>query len=90
MLKSINNKIILEMQENELITKSGIIINNQINEKQSIGKIIEVSEDIKKEQKIIEIGKKVIFERNSAIEIFYNDVKYFVLDIKNILAIIEN
>ena len=89
MLKPINNKIILESEENELITKSGIIINNQFNEKQNIGKIIGVSEDIKKEQEMIKVGKKVIFEKKSVIEIFYNDIKYFVLDIKDILAVIE-
>lgn len=88
MIKPINNKIILEMEDIELTTKSGIIVNNYNNEKQNIGKIIEVSEEIKKE--IIQIGKKVIFEKFSAIEINYNEKKYFVLDIKDILAVIED
>ena len=88
MIKPINNKIILEMEDIELTTKSGIIVNNYNNEKQNIGKIIEVSEEIKKEK--IQIGKKVIFEKFSSIEINYNEKKYFVLDIKDILAVIED
>ena len=88
MIKPINNKIILEMEDIELTTKSGIIVNNYNNEKQNIGKIIEVSEEIKKEK--IQIGKKLIFEKFSSIEINYNEKKYFVLDIKDILAVIED
>ena len=90
MIKPINNKIILEIEENDFTTKSGIIVNSYNNEKQIIGKIIEISEEVKKEgQEIIKIGKKVIFEKFSAIEITYSERKYFVLDVKDILAIIE-
>lgn len=89
MLKSINNKIILEIKENESTTKSGIIVNNYNNEKQNVGKIIAISEEIEKEQKNIKIGKEVIFEKKTSIEINYNENKYFVLDSKDILAIIE-
>lgn len=90
MLKPINNKIILKVKENEEKTKSGIIINNNNKENQKIGEIIAISNEIEKENSDIKYGKKIIFEKFSANEIIYNQVQYFILDIKDVLAIIDD
>ena len=87
MLKPINNKIIIELIEKENKTKSGIIVNNYSNEKQAMGKIISISEDINSED--LKIDKKIIFDKYSGTDINFEEKDYIIIDVKDILAIIE-
>ena len=87
MLKPINNKIIIELIEKENKTKSGIIVNNYSNEKQAIGKIIAISEDINLED--LKINKEIIFDKYSGMDIKFEEKDYIIIDIKDILAVIE-
>ena len=58
-------------------------------EKEQMGKIISINEKTKNENRDLNIGKKIIFDKYSGIEITYDEKEYIVLDIKDILAIIE-
>lgn len=89
MVKAINNKLILELEKNENKTQSGIIVSSVIETKKQVGKIISINEKTKKEQKDLDIGTRIIFDKNFGKEIMYNQNEYMVIDIKDILAIIE-
>ena len=89
MLKPIYNKLILELEKSESKTKSGIIVSNITKEKEQIGKIISINEKTQNEQKDLNIGKRIIFDKYLGTEVTYNEKEYIVLDIKDILAIIE-
>lgn len=83
MLKSIGRNIILESSDKNEYEKNGIIIKST-NSLNLIGNVISIGNEVKD----VKVGDKVIYNDINAKKIIYESNEYFVLDEKDVLAII--
>ncbi len=83
MLRCIGKNIIVELSNQNEYEKNGIIIksNNSLN---LIGNVICVGNEVME----IKVGDKVIYSQSDAKKIIYESNEYYVLNEKDILAII--
>ncbi|CAD2079307.1 10 kDa chaperonin [Phocicoccus schoeneichii] len=94
MLRPLRNRVIVERNENEESTKSGIIITDSSKERPSQGKIIAVGpgrlrESGELQPMSVEVGEEVYFSKYAGEEVEYEGNKYLILDDDDILAVIE-
>lgn len=83
MLKPIGKRMIIEFVNQELKTKSGIILKDSSSKQEIIkAKVIEVSSEIKEISK----GDFVYFSEYRVDKIKYNDIEYGILELENVLA----
>jgi co-chaperonin GroES (HSP10) len=87
MIKPININILIEIIEEEIITRQGLIIKENKNDEIKIGIIIKVSESIK--NNLFKEKTKIIFNTNDADKLFYHNKNYILLKIDKVLGIIE-
>ncbi len=83
MLKTIGKNIILELSDKNEYEKNGIIIKST-NSLNLIGNVISIGNEVKD----VKVGDKVIYNDINAKKIIYESNEYFVLDEKDVLAII--
>lgn len=83
MLKTIGRNIILELSDKNEYEKNGIIIKST-NSLNLIGNVISIGNEVKD----VKVGDKVIYNDINAKKIIYESNEYFVLDEKDVLAII--
>lgn len=83
MLRCIGKNIILELSNKNEYEKNGIIIKSN-SSSNLIGNVICIGNEVKE----IKVGDKVIYSEKDARKIIYESKEYFVLDEKDILAII--
>lgn len=94
MLRPLRNRVIVERNENEESTKSGIIITDSSKERPAQGKIIAVGpgrlrESGELQPMSVEVGEEVYFSKYAGEEVEYEGNKYLILDDDDILAVIE-
>lgn len=94
MLRPLRNRVIVERNENEESTKSGIIITDSSKERPAQGKIIAVGPGLLRESgelqpMSVEVGEEVYFSKYAGEEVEYEGNKYLILDDDDILAVIE-
>lgn len=94
MLRPLRNRVIVERNEHEESTKSGIIITDSSKERPSQGKIIAVGpgrlrESGELQPMSVEVGEEVYFSKYAGEEVEYEGNKYLILDDDDILAVIE-
>lgn len=94
MLRPLRNRVIVERNENEESTKSGIIITDSSQERPPQGKIIAVGPGLLRENgelqpMSVEVGEEVYFSKYAGEEVEYEGNKYLILDDDEILAVIE-
>lgn len=94
MLRPLRNRVIVERNEHEESTKSGIIITDSSKERPSQGKIIAVGpgrlrESGELQPMSVEVGEQVYFSKYAGEEVEYEGNKYLILDDDDILAVIE-
>lgn len=82
MLKCVGRNVILDSVENLEYEKNGIIIKN--NSTNYIGNVICIGKEVLE----ISVGDTVIYNVNDAKKIIYESNEYFVVNEKDILAII--
>ena len=83
MFKTIGKNIILELSDKNEYEKNGIIIKST-NSLNLIGNVISIGNEVKD----VKVGDKVIYNDINAKKIIYESNEYFVLDEKDVLAII--
>ena len=83
MLKTIKKNIILKLIYKNEYEKNGIIIKST-NSLNLIGNVISIGNEVKD----VKVGDKVIYNDINAKKIIYESNEYFVLDEKDVLAII--
>lgn len=83
MLRCVGKNIIIEQSNNNEYEKNGIIIKNS-GTSNLIGNVICVGDEVKE----VKVGDKVIYSEKNAKKIIYESNEFFVLDEKDILAII--
>ena len=85
--------VIIKMQEEEDITKSGIILASSVKEKPQIAEVISVGPggniDGNNIEMYVNIGDKIIIDKYVGTEIKYEDEEYLIVKQSDILAIIE-
>ena len=88
-IKPLDDRILLEPQEAEETTSSGIIIPDTAKEKPRIGKVIAVGTDEDLRDKVKE-GNKVLFTKYGGDEVEMNGKEYKLLQRSDILAVVED
>ena len=88
-IKPLDDRILLEPEQAEETTASGIIIPDTAKEKPRIGKVIAVGTDEDLREKIKE-GNKVLFTKYGRDEIEMNGKEYKLLQRTDILAVVED
>ena len=87
-IKPLDDRILLEPQEAEEKTSSGIIIPDSAKEKPRVGTVIAVGTDEDLREKVKE-GNKVLFSKYGGDEVEMNGKEYKILQRSDILAVVE-
>lgn len=85
MLKPLNNNVVLKKEKVVNKTASGIILSTKEEESEGISVVVAVSEDVKN----INVNDRVIYKKYSTTDVKFNDETYYIVDAKDILAIIK-
>lgn len=87
--KPIGKRVLLKRSKKETKTQSGIYLpNNDTNNKQSLGNVVAISDQVEKEFDFIKMGSLVAFKEYKASEIQLNNEEFLVVEIDDILGII--
>ena len=88
-IRPLDDRILLEPEEAEETTASGIIIPDTAKEKPRIGRVIAVGTDEDLKEKVKE-GNKVLFTKYGDDEVEMNGKEYKLLQRSDILAVVED
>lgn len=86
MLKPLNNTVVLEVEQIEQITGSGLLISGKSTPK-NIGKVTAISKEINNQN--VTIGDFVVFSTLNIERFEYENSEYILIDVKDILAVVE-
>ncbi len=84
-----NNRVLVEPNQAEEKTASGIIIPDSAKEKPQKGKVVAVSDDLKDEQPTVKVGDTVLYGKYGGTELNYEGVDYLMMKENDIYAIIK-
>ena len=88
-IKPMDDRLVLELLEEETKTKSGLYIPDTAKEKPIMGKVVAVGTDEDLREKIKE-GDKVLFAKYGGEEISFDDKSYKIVQRSDVLAVIED
>ncbi|MDY2626883.1 MAG: co-chaperone GroES [Lachnospiraceae bacterium] len=92
-LRPLGNRVVLQQQEAEEKTQSGIILPDSAKEKPQDAVVIAVGqgkgEDGKDIEMQVKVGDKVIYSKYAGTEIKLDDEEYIIVDQNDIIAIVE-
>ncbi len=94
-LKPLNNNVIVKASNKEEMTKSGIVLPDNMNkEKPEQGEVIavgpgKIDNNGNRIEMNVKIGQKVVFKKYSPDDIKIDDEEYLVINENDILAILE-
>ena len=87
-IKPIGERVLLKQIKKEEKTKSGILLSAESlhNDEQNQWEVVALG----KGEKLVDIsvGDKVVFNKNSGVEIEDNDEKFLIVNVEDILAIV--
>ena len=89
MLKPLLDRVILKILENKDVTKSGILLSNNLQEKTKVAEVIEVGDGTEKTKMEVIKGQKVVINKYAGIEIKYEDEDLLIVNYNDILAVIN-
>lgn len=89
MLKPLNERVIIQVKEEEEKTASGIVLPSTAKEKPQIGEVVAVSEATEDYTPQVKVGDHVIFEKYAMSEVKYEGQKYLIVKEKDLTAIVE-
>lgn len=87
-LKPFEDRVLVEPEEQEVKTKSGIVIPDTAKEKPQTGKVVEVGTDEGLADSI-KVGDKIVFAKFTGDEVEFEGMKYLVVSKSDILAVIR-
>jgi len=87
-IKPLADRVLVEPQEAEQKTASGIIIPDTAKEKPQRGIVVSVGPGTKDEKMEVKAGDMVLYGKYSGTEISYNEKDYLIMRQSDILAII--
>ena len=93
-LKPIGDKIVVEPEKEEEVTKSGIVLPDTAKEKPQKGKVVAVGpgkilDNGERSPMEIKEGDTVIYSKYAGTEVKIDDKEYLILSQRDILAIVE-
>lgn len=86
-VKPLGTRVLVRPEEEELRTKSGILLPETAKEKPQMGVVVAIGdeeEDIK-----VKVGQKVLFPKYTGTEIKIDGEEHLIMDADDILAIVE-
>jgi Co-chaperonin GroES (HSP10) len=93
MLKPLHDNVVLEKEEIENKTSSGIILNAADKDQPSIAKVVAVGDgklvDGKKVPLQVKVNERVVYKEYSTTKIEYEGKEYLVISEEDILAVVE-
>mgnify|MGYP003558766357 CR=1 FL=1 len=95
MLRPLGDRIIIELQEAEQTTSFGIIVPDSAKEKPQEGVVVAVGtgrvlDNGTRAELDVKVDDRIIFEQYAGTEVKYDGKEYLILDVRNILAIVED
>lgn len=91
-IKPIGDRVLIEKVEAEEKTAGGIVLPSSAQEQPSIANVIEISEEIKKDEKkkdLIKVGDRVIFSKFAGTEVKNEGKTYLIVKWPDILAVVK-
>ncbi|RLD14904.1 MAG: co-chaperone GroES [Caldiserica bacterium] len=93
-LKPIGDKIVVEPEKEEEVTKSGIVLPDTAKEKPQKGKVVAVGpgkilDNGERSPMEVKEGDTVIYSKYAGTEVKIDDKEYLILSQRDILAILE-
>src|SRR5882724_7137600 len=92
-IKPLEDRIVVQANEAETTTASGIVIPDTAKEKPQEGTVIAVGpgrfEDGARIPLDVKVGDKVLYSKYGGTEVKYNGEEYLVLSARDVLAVIE-
>lgn len=94
MLKPLGNRVLLEVQEEEQTTASGIVLPDSAKDKQQTATVVAVGEGklLDNGERLpleVSVGDKVVFEQYAGTELKHDGVEYLVLKDTDIIAVAD-
>ncbi|MWV62042.1 co-chaperone GroES [Helicobacter saguini] len=86
--KPLGKRVLVEREQEEKKTASGLIIPDNATEKPSIGVVKEISKEVEKAGEIKK-GDKVLFGKYKGSEVKLDNKDYIVLDDEDILGVLK-
>ena len=87
-IKPLGTRVLIEVQEAEEKTSSGIIIPDSAQEKPQKGTVVAVGPGTKDETMEVKVGDSVLYGKYSGTELKLEDQEYLMMSQSDILAII--
>jgi len=88
-IKPMDDRVLVELVEEEEKTYSGIIIPDTAKEKPRMGKVVAVGTDEDLREKVKE-GNKILFTKYGGEEISFDGTEYKIVQRTDILAVVED
>ena len=88
MLKPLAKRIVLKAKEAESTTASGFVLPTAAQEKQQIGQVVALGNEIE-EKDGIKVGDQVIYKSFAATEVNNNNEDLVIIELKEVLAVVE-
>ncbi|MGY4105276.1 co-chaperone GroES [Ignavigranum ruoffiae] len=88
MLKPLGKRVIIKVAETEETTASGFVLPASSKEKEQYGEVIAVGPEVEAEDGV-KVGDQVYFKSYAGSEIEYQEEKYLIAELKDLLAVID-
>lgn len=85
--KPLGERVLVERNDEESKTSSGIIIPDNAKEKPLTGKVVSISSEVES-AKTLKVGDTIVFGKYAGNEIKLDKNEYIVLEIKDVLGVI--
>jgi len=94
MIKPLGDKVVIQVLEGEMKTKSGIVLPDTAKEKPQEGQVIEIGTGKMLENGTrialdVKVGDKIIFSKYAGTEVKFEGKDYLIVSERDILAIVE-
>ena len=94
MIKPLGDRVVIQVQEGELTTKSGIVLPDTAKEKPQEGEIVAVGtgkllDNGQRASMDVKAGDKIIFSKYAGTEVKIDGKEYLIVSERDILAIVE-
>jgi chaperonin GroES len=88
-LQPLGDRVVLQYQEAEEKTQTGIFLPDSAKEKPQEAVVIAIGPGNGDEKSQVKVGDKVIFSKYSGTEVKLDDEEYTIISAKEILAVVE-
>ncbi|MCI5954566.1 MAG: co-chaperone GroES [Lachnospiraceae bacterium] len=88
-LKPLGNRVVLQYQEVEEKTSSGIILPDSAKEKPQIAVVVAVGTGTDSAEMQVKEGDKVIYSKYAGTEVKLDEEEFIIADQKDIIAVVE-